>query len=107
MSPKSPSSRVLVIDDDRQELLALAEMISAMGYVAVTASDGEEALEKLGANPVDVIVTDLVMPRVDGFKLLRTLLDRGDLTPAIVLTGVGSIDQAVSIVHDLRAFWFL
>ncbi len=82
-------------------------MVSAMGYIAEMACDGEEALEKLGASPIDVIITDLIMPRMDGFQLLRTLLERGDLTPAIVLTGFGSIDQAISIVHDLQAFWFM
>ena len=60
-----------------------------------------------GAQPFDVIVTDLMMPRLDGFGLLRQLLERGDLTPAIVLTGFGNMDKAVSVVHDLRAFWFL
>jgi len=100
-------ARVLVVEDDEQQRTSLSGMISALGYEADTASDGEEALEKLGAAPVDVIVTDLMMPRVDGFTLLRTLLDRGDLVPAIVLTGFGSIDQAVSVVHDLHAFWFL
>ena len=107
MTLKSPTARVLVVEDDENERLALARMITGMGYAAETARDGEEALEKLGAAPADVIVTDLMMPRVDGFMLLRTLLDRGDRTPAIVLTGLGSIDHAVSIVHDLRAFWFL
>jgi len=78
-----------------------------MGHTPETAFDGDDALEKLGSAPVDVIITDLMMPRVDGFQLLRTLLERGDLTPTIVLTGFGSIDQAISIVHDLHAFWFL
>ena len=48
-----------------------------------------------------------MMPRMDGYTLLRTLLSRGDLTPAVVLTGLGSIREAMAIVHDLRAFWFL
>ena len=100
-------ARVLIVDDDEQQRTALADMVTSMGYIAVTAGDGESALEKLGAAPVDVITTDLMMPRMDGFQLLRTLLERGDLTPAIVLTGFGSIDQAISIVHDLAAFWFL
>jgi DNA-binding NtrC family response regulator len=107
MTSKAPLARVLVVDDDPQERLSLSNMISAMGYAVETARDGEDALEKLGALPVDVVITDLMMPRVDGFTLLRTLLDRGDLTPAIVLTGFGSIDRAVSIVLDLHAFWFL
>jgi DNA-binding NtrC family response regulator len=97
----------LIVDDDEQQRLGLADMVSSMGHIAETASDGEDALEKLGAAPADVITTDLMMPRMDGFQLLRTLLERGDLTPAIVLTGFGSIDQAISIVHDLSAFWFL
>ena len=107
MTLQSPPVRVLVVDDDPQERLALSDMITAMGYAAETAQDGEEALEKLGSAQIDVIVTDLMMPRVDGFQLLRSLLDRGDRTPAVVLTGFGSIHHAVSIVHDLRAFWFM
>src|SRR5882724_10516133 len=101
------ASRVLIVDDDSHQRTGMSEMIAALGYIAETASDGEEALEKLGAAPTDVIITDLMMPGMDGFQLLRTLLERGDLTPAIVLTGFGSIDQAISIVHDLQAFWFL
>src|SRR5690349_9772176 len=93
-------ARVLVVDDDEHQRTGVCEMVSAMGYQTDTASDGEQALERLGANPSDVIITDLMMPRMDGFQLLRTLLERGDLTPAIVLTGFGSIEQAISIVHD-------
>src|ERR1700690_2073777 len=105
--PLKSAARVLVVDDNESERHALLQMVSSMGYVAEAARDGEEALEKLGSASFDVIVTDLMMPRMDGFQLLRTMLDRGDATPAIVLTGFGSMDQAVSIVHDLRAFWFL
>ncbi len=101
------SARILIVDDDGQHQAAVAEMVSSLGYIADTASDGEEALEKIGAAEADAIVTDLLMPRLDGFQLLRTLLERGDLTPAIVLTGFGSMEQALSIVHGLQAFWFL
>jgi DNA-binding NtrC family response regulator len=107
MSPSSASARVLVVDDDPQDRERLAQIIADLGYLCETAADGEGALEKLAAAPVDVIISDLMMPRMDGFELLRTLFERGDLTPAIVLTGAGSIDQAISIVHDLHAFWFL
>ncbi len=107
MVPASTSSRVLVVDDDQQDRQRLADIIADLGYFCETAPDGEAALEKLNAAPFDVIISDLMMPRMDGFELLRTLFDRGDMTPAIVLTGAGSIDQAISIVHDLRAFWFL
>ena len=73
--------RILVVDDDPQERGDLVKIVRALGYEAEVAGDGEEALEKLGANPVDAIVTDLMMPRMDGYTLLKTLLGRGDLTP--------------------------
>lgn len=107
MAPSSAPARVLVVDDDPQERQDLAKIITALGYSPEIACDGEEALEKLGTVPVDAIVTDLMMPRMDGYTLLKTLLGRGDLTPAIVLTGLGSIREALAIVHDLHAFWFL
>ena len=69
--------------------------------------DGEDALAKIDARPVAAILTDLMMPRMDGFQLLRVLMERGELTPAIVLTGFDDISNAVSIVHELRAFGFL
>jgi DNA-binding NtrC family response regulator len=107
MSTKTNSAVVLVVDDDEQERASLSAMIASFGYTAEVARDGEEALDKLSSSSVDVILTDLMMPRMDGFQLLQTLLGRGDLTPAIVLTGFGNIDHAISIVHDLRAFWFM
>ncbi|MEO8048788.1 MAG: sigma-54 dependent transcriptional regulator [Acidobacteriota bacterium] len=107
MASSSTPARVLVVDDDPQERRDLAKILASLGYIPEMAEDGEEALEKLGAAPVDAIVTDLMMPRMDGYTLLRTLLSRGDLTPAVVLTGLGSIREAMAIVHDLRAFWFL
>ena len=99
--------RILVVDDDPEQRDAVAAMVAAKGYIPETAQNGEEALEKLGSAFFNAIVTDLFMPILDGTQLLRTLMERGDLTPAIVLTGFGDINYAVSIVHDLRAFWFL
>ena len=107
MVRKSAAPRVLVVDDDERERLIVSAIASGFGYNTETARDGEHALELLGAQPFDVIVTDLMMPRLDGCGLLRQLLERGDLTPAIVLTGFGNMDKAISVVHDLRAFWFL
>ena len=101
------SGRVLIVDDDERQRSALAAILSDSNFDTQVAADGLEALERLTAFPADVIVADLVMPRMDGFELLRHLKDRGDLTPAIALTGFGSMDKALSAVHDLSAFWFL
>ena len=93
MRSQSAPARVLIVDDDERERLELTDVVSSLGYVVESAEDGEQALEKLGSSEVDAIVTDLIMPRVDGFTLLRTLLDRGDLTPAVVLTGFGGVRE--------------
>ena len=106
-SADSDPIRVLVVEDDDEQRRVVAGMVSSMGYLAESAVHGEEALEKIGSAPFQAIVTDLIMPRMDGVELMRTLQARGDLTPVIVLTGFGDISQAISIVHDLRAFWFL
>jgi DNA-binding NtrC family response regulator len=105
--PPAVSGRILIVDDDERQHTALAAMLSDGDFETQVAGDGLEALERLTAFNPDVIVADLVMPRMDGFELLRYLKDRGDLTPAIALTGFGSMDKALSAVHDLKAFWYL
>ena len=109
MSPPAAATvgRVLIVDDNASQRVALATILSDRGYVVQVAADGLDALENLNSFNPDVIVSDLIMPRMDGFELLRQLKDRGDLTPAIVLTAYGSIEKALSVVHDLKAFWFL
>jgi len=104
---RAASGRVLIVDDDERQRSALVAMLSDGDFETQVAADGQEALERLSAFEADVIVADLVMPRMDGFELLRRLKERGDLTPAIALTGFGSMEKALSAVHDLKAFWFL
>jgi DNA-binding NtrC family response regulator len=82
-------------------------MLADCDFNTQVAGDGQEALERLTTFDPDVIIADLVMPRADGFELLRHLKERGNLTPAIVLTGFGSMEKALSVVHDLKAFWYL
>jgi DNA-binding NtrC family response regulator len=101
------SGRILIVDDDGRQRSALAAMLADCDFDTRVAADGQEALERLTGFNADVIVADLVMPRMDGFELLRHLKGRGDLTPAIVLTGFGSMEKALSAVHDLKAFWYL
>jgi DNA-binding NtrC family response regulator len=82
-------------------------MITSWGFTAETANDGQDALEKLNNGPVQVLLTDLMMPRMDGFELLKRLGTQGSVPPAIVLTAFGNIETAIATIHDLGAFWFL
>jgi len=105
--PPTIAGRILIVDDDDSQRTALAAILSDRGFEIQIATDGLEALERLNTFNADVIVSDLLMPRMDGFELIRHLKERGDDTPAIVLTAFGSIEKALSAVHELKAFWYL
>ena len=98
--------RVLVVDDELNQRTAVTAMIERWGFQAIAAADGQEALERLRDFQPDAIVTDLMMPRMDGIQLLSKLREEeGDQAPAvIVLTGYGSLDTAVTTVHEYGAF---
>ena len=101
--------RVLVVDDELNQRTAVAGMIERWGFQTATAADGEEALAKFREFSPDAIVTDLMMPRMDGIQLLERLKDEeGDRAPAVImLTGYGGLDTAVTAVHEHGAFWFV
>jgi len=100
-------SRVLIVDDEAAQRAGLASLVFSWGFTVETASDGQDALEKLASFSAHVIITDLNMPRMDGFELLRQLTVQGNSPAAIVLTAFGSIENAIKTVRDLGAFWFL
>src|SRR6266478_2897818 len=75
--------RVLIVDDEASQRAGLAGMVTAWGMMADTASDGVEALEKLAQIPVDVILTDLNMPGMDGFELLEKPIQASTLEALI------------------------
>ncbi|MBY0503762.1 MAG: sigma-54 dependent transcriptional regulator [Bryobacteraceae bacterium] len=107
MEANNAAGRVLVVDDDEVLRKALSGIAAEGGWQTAEAVDGRDALDRLATFDADVIVTDLVMPRMDGIEFLRTLRESGDERPAIVLTGYGSLDKALSTIHELRAYWFL
>lgn len=101
------SARVLIVDDEEDQRNGLASLVSSWGFTVETALDGQDALDRLQTFPAQVVVTDLNMPRMDGFALLEKLSSDGSRPVSIVLTAFGSIENALKTVHDLGAFWFL
>ncbi|MBL8291984.1 MAG: sigma-54-dependent Fis family transcriptional regulator [Bryobacterales bacterium] len=101
------STRVLIVDDEENQRLGLASMISSWGFRTDTAADGIEALEKWREYDPHVLLTDMMMPRMDGAELLRRLNAQGSQAPAIVITAFGNIETALTTMHELGAFWFL
>ena len=77
--------RILVVDDERQIVRMLRASLQSSGYDVVSAGNGTEALEQLKSNPVDLIITDLAMPEMNGLELTRAVR-RAAQTPIIVLS---------------------
>jgi DNA-binding NtrC family response regulator len=91
---------ILVVDDEKNIRDGLREALELDGYEVVPAADGKEALEALGRGEIDLVVTDLKMPRVSGEELLRTVASSYPTVPVIILTGHGTIESAVQAMHD-------
>jgi DNA-binding NtrC family response regulator len=92
--------RILIADDDTASRKGLREILASWGYEAVEAADGHEALECARSLRPSLVVTDLVMPGLDGLKLLEAL--RADLPFAVIilLTGHGSVETAVEALKQ-------
>ncbi len=91
---------LLIADDEKNILSGLALAFEDEGYTVITASDGKEAWEKLQKNIVDLVITDLRMPEMDGYELLKRISSSYPMLPVIVLTGHGTIETAVETMRD-------
>ncbi|GAI43054.1 unnamed protein product, partial [marine sediment metagenome] len=79
----------ILIVDDRSEVVELVKVtLEGEGYQTIDASDGREALEKIGKEKPDLILLDIIMPKMDGFEVLRNLKDDSNTKdiPVIMLT---------------------
>jgi len=91
-------ARVLLADDDPSLLDVLAMAFSDAGHSVEVAADGAIALARLRRGGVDVLVSDVVMPKLDGLTLLRRLREAGDPTPVVLLTSRdGELDEALGL----------
>ncbi len=84
--PRMKGLRVLLVDDDMGILRSLAEILETEGCVVETAADGRQALRRLEKSPVDVVLTDVVMPNMDGHELFAALRERHPDLPVLMMT---------------------
>lgn len=91
-------TKLLIVDDEVDLLAELKPLLERSGYAVVTATDGEEALERVRQERPELIILDVMMPRLDGREVLRRLRQQDDWTPVILLTQVGSsVERALSL----------
>ncbi|MCL2648290.1 MAG: sigma-54 dependent transcriptional regulator [Phycisphaerales bacterium] len=97
---------LLLVDDDALIVNSLAEFLRLEGYTVETASDGAQATDMLAVDRYNVVITDVNMPRVNGLELLRTIKNNYPDIVVLVITGYGTIENAVDAVK-MGAFEYL
>jgi DNA-binding NtrC family response regulator len=86
---------ILVVDDEESLRKILSRFLSGLGHDVLTATNGADALTLLEDGGVDLLITDINLPEVDGIELLRALNARGKKIPAIAMSGGGTFDKSL------------
>lgn len=95
-----PRPRVLVADDNVEMARTTADALTEQGYDTVVAAGGQEAVDRLAAEPIDAVITDLRMPGVDGLAVLAASRRVDPGRPVIVMTAYSAIDSAVESIRQ-------
>ncbi len=103
---ESKKAQVLVVDDESAIRDAVGHILSSAGLVVTTAASASEALGLLQTRSFDAIVSDIIMPQIDGLELLHLVREREPDLPVILLTGQPSLDSAMAAVRE-RSFRYL
>jgi DNA-binding NtrC family response regulator len=99
-TPHPVAERVLIVEDDPAARVGLEQLVKSWGFLAESAVDGEQALEKVTTFRPAIVITDLVMPRLDGLGLLRALQAQGADVTTLLLTAQGTVETAVEAMKE-------
>ncbi|MGV9269306.1 response regulator transcription factor [Kitasatospora sp. NPDC003701] len=94
--PAPASARLLVVDDEPALRDALESSLAFEGYEVATATDGYEALESVEREKPDLVLLDIMMPRMDGLTAVRRMRSRGDTVPVLMLTARDAVGDRVT-----------
>jgi DNA-binding NtrC family response regulator len=97
---KQDNAAILVVDDDAALRQSLKEVLEAAGYEVTAAADGESGLHLLKEQAFDLVLTDLALPGLDGMGLLNYLVSEQPGVPCIIITGYGTIANAVAAIRQ-------
>jgi len=95
-----PAKRILVVDDQESMRDMLADLLEMMGFESRTVESGAQALEQLGAADIDLVITDLNMPEMDGLELMKRIKARDPALPVIVITGYGTFHTERQVLSN-------
>ena len=91
--------RILVVDDEQDIREMVRRHFQFLGYQVLTAGNGKEALEILAGNKIDIVISDIIMPVMDGVELLRNIRNDYPMTRAIMITGYVTLENALACMR--------
>jgi DNA-binding NtrC family response regulator len=92
--------RILIVDDEEQIRSLLVDFFKTLNYETVVAPNGTEALTIVNQNDIDCILSDLIMPDMDGIELLKQIRSLGKKIPFIIITGYPTVDSAIEAIKE-------
>jgi len=92
------AEKILIADDEPSNRRILAQELVHKGFAVDTARGGREALARIESAPPDLVILDFMMPDMSGLEVLKELRNRGNDTPAILITAYGSVERAVEVM---------
>jgi CheY-like chemotaxis protein len=103
-TPRKPlAAAVLVVDDDEVMRDLLKRVLERSGFEVLTARDGRDGLERLGSRSVDLTITDMVMPVMDGIEMMRALVAERPSIRIIAVSGVDDWDNYLKTARSIGA----
>jgi DNA-binding NtrC family response regulator len=98
-APEIGMKRILIVDDDVSTCQQLEQALQTLGYEAITAHDGEEALEVFDREDIDLVIADIIMPKLSGTELLKKIHERDKDIRVIMITGIPSRESILDTIE--------
>lgn len=102
-SPANAKQTVLVVDDDESMRTLLRRMLERTGFTVITATNGQDGMERFTQQPVDIVVTDMMMPVLDGVELIRVLRAKWPQVRIVAISGVEYPYLRLAVSYGARA----
>lgn len=100
----SQQARLLIVDDELVLAETMSDILKLRGFEVELAGNGLEALDKLAARPIDLVITDMNMPKMDGMQLLTQVRKLYPALPVIIISGFSQTDAAAALAEGAVAF---
>lgn len=97
---KNPKGRILVIEDEKSMREVLRILLEEESYEVITASDGDKGIESINSDIFDLVITDIKMPKADGFEILRKVREISPDTIVIMITAFGTTESAIEAMKQ-------